>query len=160
MKLLGAVVAVAWAAAACTSDSDALSSKQLSAANIRYDNGGAGLVSTNVQDAIDDVVAMAQATDERVASSMIVCKFATASLAIPSQTGGAITPHVFTAAECGGRLPDAGYVGAVSRMNICNSITGVQVMNVGEPDGPGIVVRSWGGCTGPAELAAIFYRMP
>jgi hypothetical protein len=158
MKILLAAAATACVAAACASDSEGLSSKQLSAAEVGYDNGGAGLASTNVQDAIDDVVAMAQAQDERMTNAVIVCKFATASLTIPSSSTMAITPHAFNAGECGGRLPDASYVGSLSRFSLCNAVTGAYATNAGEPDGPGVVVRSWGGCTGPAELAAIFYK--
>jgi hypothetical protein len=136
-----------------------MSSKQLASA-IEYDNAGTGLTSTNVQDAIDDVVSMAQAQEERMAGSVIVCKFATASLMIPSASIGspAIVPHVFTANECGGTLPDASYAGALSRFKVCYDVLGAQVMNAGEPDGPGVVLRAGGGCTGPAELSAIFFK--
>ena len=157
MKLLAALAVLVTVAGGCASDSDALSSKQL-AADIEYDNRGTALLSTNVQDAIDDVVAMAQAQEERMAAAVIACKYATASMAIASGSTPTISPHAFTATECGGKLPDASYVGAVTRFSICNSVIAVQVMNAGEPDGPGIVVRSWGGCTGPAELAAIYYK--
>ena len=158
MKTFLAAVAMVSAAAACASDSDALTSKQLAASEIAYDNGGAGLVSTNVQDAIDDVVAMAQTQDERMTNAVIVCKFATASMTIPSGSTATIVPHAFNANECGGRLPDSSYVGSISRFTLCNVVLGAYAANAGEPDGPGVVVRTWGGCTGPVEFAAIFYK--
>jgi hypothetical protein len=157
MKTFLSVVAMV-SAAACASDSDGLSSKQLAAADIAYDNGGAGLVSTNVQDAIDDVVAMAQTQDERMTNAVIVCKWSTANLTLPSTNLPMFVPHVFSVAECGGKLPDASYVGALSRFTSCNYVMSAYVANVGEADGPGVVVRSYGGCNGPAEFAAIFYK--
>jgi hypothetical protein len=162
MKTFLAAVALASAAAACASEPDALTSKQLAAAEIAYDNGGAGLVSTNVQDAIDDVVAMAQTQDERMTNAVIVCKFATASLSMPaSQT---VFPHPFTAAECAPRMPDASYIGALASYTTCSyELQGVQIMNAGEPDGPGVVIRkqyltSSFTCSGPAHVTALFYK--
>ena len=158
----GGLVLVAGAAlAACASDSNAasddMSSKQL-ASDIKYDNAGTGLTSTNVQDAIDDVVAMAQAQEDRASSSVIVCKFVTANMTVPSTGGLQAIPHTFTTAECGGTLPDATYVGAVSRFTSCNTVLGVWVMNVGEADGPGVTMRGYGGCSGAAEISAIFFK--
>ena len=51
--------------------------------DIQYDNAGTGLMSTNVQDAIDDVVSMAQAQEDRASRSVIVCKFVTANMTLP-----------------------------------------------------------------------------
>jgi len=158
----GLVVAAAAALAACTSDSsgsgsDGMSSKQL-ASDIQYDNAGTGLMSTNVQDAIDDVVAMAQAQEDRASRSVIVCKFVTANMTLPSTGNVQFIPHTFTTAECGGTLPDTTYVGAVSRFTSCNTVLGVWVMNVGEADGPGVTLRGYGGCNGPAEISAIFLK--
>jgi hypothetical protein len=161
MKTSYVAAATVMAAAACTASDDGLSSKQLLASEIRYDNGGGGLVSTNVQDAIDDVVAMAQASDERMARAVITCKFATSNLELPV---GGVVPHVFTAAECGGTLPDARYVGAIAKIKTCSSaLEGIEVMNAGEPDGPGIVLRKTAlgeitSCSGAAALVAVFYR--
>ena len=157
----GLVLAAAAALAACASDSksdgDGMSSKQL-ASDIQYDNAGTGLTSMNVQDAIDDVVAMAQAQEERASSSVIVCRYVTANMTLPSTGNVQAIPHTFTAGECGGTLPDATYVGAVSRFTSCNTVYGVWVMNVGEADGPGVTLRGYGGCNGPAEISAIFFK--
>jgi hypothetical protein len=160
MKTFLSVVAMVSAAAACASDSDGLSSKQLAAADIAYDNGGAGLVSTNVQDAIDDVVAVTASHEQRFANAVIKCAFVTNNLNLPI---GAVVPHVFTAAECGGTLPDASYVGALAKINTCSSaLQGIEVTNAGEPDGPGIVLRKSGvevaDCSGAAALVALFFR--
>jgi hypothetical protein len=160
MKVLGVAVVVAWAAAACTSDSDALSSKQMSAADVRYDNGGAGLVSTNVQDAIDDVVAMAQATDERMQVQTIVCRFQTNSLAVKYVGTNA---HVFTALECGGTLPGPAYVGTFAKLATCAAgFKTMQVSNAGEPDGPGVVLKeaaNYYNCDGPADILVVFHKV-
>ena len=157
----GLVLAVGAALAACASDSsggdDTMSSKQL-ASDIKYDNAGTGLTSTNVQDAIDDVVAMAQAQEERASSSVIACRYVTANMTLPSSSGVQSIPHTFTTAECGGTLPDATYVGAVSRFTSCNMVYGVWVMNAGEADGPGVTMRGYGNCSGAAEISAIFFK--
>ena len=156
----GLVLAAAAALAACASDSqsggDGMSSKQL-ASDIKYDNAGTGLTSTNVQDALDDVVAMAQAQEDRASSSVIVCKFVTANMTVPSG-GVQVIPHTFTTSECGGALPDTTYVGAVSRFTSCNTVFGVWAMNAGDADGPGVTLRGYGGCNGPAEISAIFFK--
>ncbi|HEY5922560.1 MAG TPA: hypothetical protein VIV11_12855 [Kofleriaceae bacterium] len=138
-----------------------MSSKQL-ATDIEYDNSGTGLVSTNVQDAIDDVVSMAQAQEERMASSVIVCKFATASFNMPANY--TVYPHAFTSSECGGRMPDASYIGALASYATCSyEIQGIQVMNAGEADGPGVVIRkqwltSSFSCSGPAHVTALYHK--
>lgn len=160
MNNFSVVLVVGLAAAACASDSDPLSSKQL-AADIQYDNASTGLVSTNVQDAIDDVVAVTASHEQRLANAVVTCKFVTSNLSLPI---GGVVPHVFTAAECGGTLPDASYVGAIAKINTCSSsLQGIEVMNAGEPDGPGIVLRKTASgdvasCSGAAELVAIFFR--
>jgi hypothetical protein len=158
MKTFLMAAASACAASACASDPDPLTSKQLAAAEIAYDNGGAGLVSTNVQDAIDDVVAMAQTQDERMTNAVIVCKWATANLTLPSTGNPMFVPHVFSVAECGGKLPDASYVGALSRFTSCNYVMSAYVANVGEADGPGVVVRSFGGCSGRLQRTSRIRR--
>lgn len=148
------------AVAACTTSGDAKTESSPTATDIPYDNAASGLTSTNVQDALDDVFAMAQAQQEEAATSVITCRFASANLTIAQAASRdkAIFPHAFNANECGGTLPDATYVGAVSRMSVCNDIIGAAVMNSGEPDGPGVQLRTWGGCTGPAEIVAVFFK--
>ena len=150
---------------ACTSGGDSKSDSTtppMAASDVQFDNASSGLASTNVQDALDDVIAMAQAQQEQASTSVITCRFASANVTIPSMGSlgmdKAIYPHAFNANECGGTLPDASYVGTLSRMSICNEINGAAAMNSGEPDGPGVQLRTWGGCTGPAEIVAVFFK--
>jgi hypothetical protein len=157
MKLLYTSVLMV---AACASEGTSSETPPMAATDIQFDNATSGLASTNVQDALDDVVAMAQAQEDRASTSVITCRYASANVTL-AQMGTratAIFPHAFTANECGGTLPDDTYVGTLSRMSVCNDIFGAAVMNSGEPDGPGVQLRTWGGCTGPAEIVAIFFK--
>jgi hypothetical protein len=148
---------------ACTSgDSKTDGVQPMAASDVQFDTAASGLTSTNVQDALDDVIAMAQAQEDRAAHSTIICKYATANLPLPeSQT---ITPHSFTAAECGGSMPDASYIGALASFETCtHELKGINVMNAGETDGPGFVIRkaytvSSFDCTGPANVTVVFYK--
>lgn len=164
MNRFNVMLVVGMAASACASDSDALSSKQL-AADIQYDNAGTGLVSTNVQDAIDDVVAMAQAQDARhEALKPIACRYQTVNLVVPAPTSAngykIAVPHTFTANECGGVVPDASYIGALTGFRVCSStLYSIRVVNAGEPDGPGVTAIMYGDCQGPAEYAALFFKI-
>ena len=143
--------------AACTS-SDATSK----AVDVLYDSDGSGLMSSNVQDALDDLLAMARASEDKLdqmeKGNAIVCKFETANLTIPAY---AAMPHVFTALECGGTLPDERYVGAISKLETCSIyLSGTAVMSAGEPDGPGIVLRHQNSaCSSPAKLVVVFHRV-
>ncbi|MBL9018761.1 MAG: hypothetical protein JNL83_31535 [Myxococcales bacterium] len=146
--------------AACTSP-DATSR----AVDVAYESDGSGLASSNVQDALDDLVAMARASEDKIEEmqtqkrSAIECRFQTANLSLQGGTSTA-TPHVFTALECGGALPDATYTGAISKFETCSAFFyGVSVMTAGEPDGPGIVFRSGSTCNGPAKLVAVFHKV-
>jgi hypothetical protein len=145
---------------ACTTSTPA---SEKSAAAITYDNASSHLVSTTVQDAIDDLAAAGSTLQDRVdglaaARPVIWCDYRSASLVLgDSQLSFA---HVFTTSDCGGALPDAHYVGALSRMTSCStSVNAITVSNFGEPDGPGVTMRRTGtaACSGPAELAAVFY---
>lgn len=145
---------------ACTTSTPA---SDKTAAAVTYDNATSHLVSTTVQDAIDDLAAAASTLQDRVdgiaaARPVIWCDYRSASLVInDSQLSFA---HVFTTSDCGGVLPDARYVGALARMTSCSqSVNAITVSNVGEPDGPGVTLRRTGtaACSGPAELAAVFH---
>lgn len=151
------------AVAACTNgDSKSDSTTPMAASDVQFDNTTSGLMSKNVQDALDDVIAMAKAQADQAAHSIIVCRFETANLPLPaSQT---ITPHSFTAAECSGTMPDATYIGALASFSTCtNELEGLEVKNAGEADGPGFVLRkayttNTYNCSGPASVTAIFYK--
>jgi len=133
----------------------------MGAADVSFDNSASGLTSTNVQDALDDVIAMAQAQQEQMTSSVIVCRFETASLKLDP---GATVPHVFTTNECGGVLPDTHYVGALASLDTCStSLERMSVMNTGDADGPGVVLRKanytdTASCAGPAKIVAVFFK--
>jgi hypothetical protein len=147
-------------ASACASED-----KAVTAEDVGYDNATSGLVSSTVQGAVDDIAVMSIGQDERLQAvegrrNAISCRFATTSLSLPD--GVPTTVHVFTAAECGGVLPDATYVGAAARFKTCStSVFAVEAMNAGEPDGPGLVLTrlGTGACTGPAVLAAVFHKL-
>ena len=159
MRPLEITLAVVAFATGCTNDGKS----SAAATDVSYDNTESGLLSTTVQDAVDDVVAASTSHDERLQTlevrNAIRCVYATTSLRMPA---GTAAPHVFTAAECGGVLPDARYVGSIARYNTCSgTIVAVEVMNAGEPDGPGIVLTKSGtaDCAGPGVLSAVFHRL-
>lgn len=153
----------------CADNQDQTPPGSVAAAQVSYANATTGLPSTNVQDAIDDVVGIGDDLEQRVstleaaapaAHRTIICRYATASLTLGI---GVTVAHVFTAAECGGTLPDASYVGAVGAFDSCTSrLNAIRVMNAGEADGPGMVLRkadeNTAACTGPAELTAIYFK--
>jgi hypothetical protein len=140
---------------ACTSgDSKPDDVQPMAASDVQFDNASSGLASTNVQDALDDLIAMAQAQQEQMNASVIVCRYATNSVTVPS-TG--LFAHAFTPSECGGVLPDDRYVGSISRLDVCNLPTAFWVMSAGETDGPGAVIRM-GSCSGKAEIKVVYTK--
>jgi hypothetical protein len=152
--------------AACTSQSpsapDPDDPTTITADDVLYDNDTSQLASSTVQGALDDVSAAAVANEDRLsqleARKVIYCRFSTSSFAVPA---GVPVPHRFTAEECGGSLPDVGYVGALSRATTCTRGSVIaDVANAGDSDGPGIVLFkniSIVNCSGPAVLAAVFH---
>ncbi|MBA3461993.1 MAG: hypothetical protein H0T46_18685 [Deltaproteobacteria bacterium] len=146
--------------AACAAEGDS----GTRAADIQYDNASTGLMSTTVQEALDDVIAMARATEEKVDQpaqpdrpAVIECKFQTANLQLTSMQ---VMPHVFTSLECGGTLPGPEYSGAISKFETCGYwVSSVQVMSAGEPDGPGVTLRGNVTCNGPAKFVVLFHKV-
>ncbi|MBA3461994.1 MAG: hypothetical protein H0T46_18690 [Deltaproteobacteria bacterium] len=162
MKVAPLVVILA-ACAAEGESGERDSSGATRAVDIQYDNSATGLMSTTVQDALDDVVEMARATEQKVERAVIACRYETAAMTFV--INGSPLPHVFTPAECGGRLPDAGYQGAISKLDVATCgyrVIGFQVMNAGEPDGPGILLKqidSSVSCTASARLSVLYFKL-
>jgi hypothetical protein len=139
--------------AACT---DGSSETSTPATDIAYDNSTTGLMSSNVQDALDDIAAMSSHMNQQLDKLTIVCTFETSSLSLPAYTP---KPHVFTALECGGALPDANYVGTFAKLRTCApSFYEMSVMNTGEPDGPGVVLRTNTSCSDTAKIVVVFHK--
>ena len=67
-------------------------------------------------------------------NDLIVCRF-TSTTFMP--INGANT-HTFTAAECGGKLPDASYRGVLAKTVQCGRDEDWYVVNAGESGGPGV----------------------
>ena len=140
--------------AACSDGSNGTST--MAATDIAYDNSTTGLMSSNVQDALDDIAAMSSHMNQQLEKLTIVCTFETSSLSIPAYTP---KPHVFTPLECGGALPDQNYVGSFAKLRTCSpSFYEMSVMNAGEPDGPGFVLRANGSCTEAAKVVVVFHK--
>jgi len=154
-RLTSAFIAVLLSA--CTNSPAPAGDKTASA--VSYDNTGSHLTSTTVQDAIDDLAAASSTLQDRVDGLAVIwCDFRSDAFVINDNQLS--IAHVFTTTDCGGRLPDAHYVGAISRMKSCSqSVSAMTVSNAGEPDGPGVTFVRTGtvACSGPAELAAVFY---
>lgn len=70
--------------------------------------------------------------------------------------GGGGYTFTFTAGDCGGTLPDANYVGALKRMEICN---GYNTVGVNDAPSPGISIYANGPC-GPYSAEAVYVRLP
>ncbi|HVK86049.1 MAG TPA: hypothetical protein VM513_18135 [Kofleriaceae bacterium] len=152
----------------CTEPEPAGPAGSVAAAQVSYANAASGLASSNVQDALDEVVELEDDLEQRISSletaeaspRVIVCRYVTASLTLDI---GATFSHVYTAAECGGTLPDATYVGAIGAFESCTSrLNAVRVMNAGETNGPGVTLRkadeNTAACTDAAELTSIYVK--
>ncbi|TNF34127.1 MAG: hypothetical protein EP329_07570 [Deltaproteobacteria bacterium] len=66
------------------------------------------------------------------------------------------TSHTFTAAECGGTLPDASYVGVLQRLTPYAGAMTFAIYDAGQSGGPGLHFWSYSTTGNPASAAVIY----